>query len=322
MQRIAASGSSSWLTPDTNPERPNLGSNRLGDKSVLSQADRDWPTPHGNCWTGAWASGREGGLNIQTAVSLWPTPSAWDGAAGARQPDGKRDMQLRDLCGTNAPLWARGLRENEPVDLPVQPPTFWPTPTTSDDRTHSVAPTHGNSHGRVLGGVAAEWPTPTVNGNNNRADLSEKAGNGLATEAKLWPTASANDGKESSRPGQRRGQLDEAAEQLWATPRTAWASMIAESRETMEARGHNSRETLATQANSLCSRPDPANSTSGRRSSADIPHLNPLFVTHLMGWPLGWSDAEGEIEWNSFVSWATASSHWLQLMLSARCGTT
>ena len=33
-----------------------------------------------------------------------------------------------------------------------------------------------------------------------------------------WPTAGANDHKGSSQPGQRRGQLDEAAEQMWATP--------------------------------------------------------------------------------------------------------
>jgi hypothetical protein len=35
-----------------------------------------------------------------------------------------------------------------------------------------------------------------------------------------WPTATANDWKGSSRPGQRRGQLSEAAEQLWPTPQS------------------------------------------------------------------------------------------------------
>lgn len=32
------------------------------------------------------------------------------------------------------------------------------------------------------------WPTPTVNGNNNRAGLSSKSGDGLATAVKMWPT--------------------------------------------------------------------------------------------------------------------------------------
>ena len=32
------------------------------------------------------------------------------------------------------------------------------------------------------------WLTPTVNGNNNRAGLSAKSGDGLATTVKMWPT--------------------------------------------------------------------------------------------------------------------------------------
>jgi hypothetical protein len=32
-----------------------------------------WPTPHANCGTGAGTHG-EGGLNLQTAVRMWPTP--------------------------------------------------------------------------------------------------------------------------------------------------------------------------------------------------------------------------------------------------------
>lgn len=32
------------------------------------------------------------------------------------------------------------------------------------------------------------WPTPTVNGNNNRAGLSAKSGDGLATAVRMWPT--------------------------------------------------------------------------------------------------------------------------------------
>ena len=32
------------------------------------------------------------------------------------------------------------------------------------------------------------WPTPTVNGNNNRAGLSKNSGDGLATAVKMWPT--------------------------------------------------------------------------------------------------------------------------------------
>lgn len=33
------------------------------------------PTPHANCHTGPGTSGRDGGLNLQTAVARWPTPT-------------------------------------------------------------------------------------------------------------------------------------------------------------------------------------------------------------------------------------------------------
>lgn len=36
--------------------------------------------------------------------------------------------------------------------------------------------------------MEAPWPAPTVNGNNNRAGLSAKSGDGLATTVKMWPT--------------------------------------------------------------------------------------------------------------------------------------
>ena len=39
--------------------------------------------------------------------------------------------------------------------------------------------------------VQTLFPTPTVHGNNNRAGSSKKAGNGLATFVKLYPTPQA-----------------------------------------------------------------------------------------------------------------------------------
>jgi DNA (cytosine-5)-methyltransferase 1 len=41
------------------------------------------------------------------------------------------------------------------------------------------------------------WPTPTVCGNNNRTGSSAKAGDGLATAVKTWPTPAARDYKDS-----------------------------------------------------------------------------------------------------------------------------
>lgn len=50
-----------------------------GKESSSSQGDPSmWPTPHANCSTGAGRQGRKGGPNLQTAVTMWPTPTARD----------------------------------------------------------------------------------------------------------------------------------------------------------------------------------------------------------------------------------------------------
>lgn len=125
----------------------------------------------------------------------------------------------------------------------------------------------------------SSWPTATVNGNYNRKGCSPASGDGLATAAGLWPTAGANDWKGSSKPGQRRGQLDEAAEQLFP-----------------------------------CSRPDPETPPAGSASSPPGPtsrrQLNVRFVTWLMGLPAGWVD-EIPIESRSLKHWETRSARGL-----------
>jgi hypothetical protein len=72
------------------------------------------------------------------------------------------------------------------------------------------------------------WSTPHAHdakgGGRTPAQLEahrERTGAGarnLYEEAPTWPTPGANDDKGSAQIGQRRGQLDEAAEQKWRTP--------------------------------------------------------------------------------------------------------
>lgn len=72
-----------------------------------------------------------------------------------------------------------------------------------------------------------------------------------------WPWAGGNDWKGTSKPGQRRGQLDEAAEQLYPI-----------------------------------SLPVPETSQDGSESSPSTPpsrQLNPRFAAWLMGWDPGWT---------------------------------
>ena len=53
-----------------------------------------WPTPHANCHTGAGHQGRDYGLNVQTAVKMWPTPAAHEARLGYQRRDtGKKGSQ-------------------------------------------------------------------------------------------------------------------------------------------------------------------------------------------------------------------------------------
>lgn len=55
------------------------------------------------------------------------------------------------------------------------------------------------------------WPTPTVNGNNNRAGLSSKSGDGLATAVKMWPTPRRQSSTGASEHGDGGPDLQTAA---------------------------------------------------------------------------------------------------------------
>lgn len=53
----------------------------MTDPRHLTGAVHLWPTPHSSCSTGAGTQGRIGGLNLQTAMQMLPTPTSnrWDG---------------------------------------------------------------------------------------------------------------------------------------------------------------------------------------------------------------------------------------------------
>ena len=110
-----------------------------------------WPTPTASSVTGAGTSGRQGGMNIQTATMLsgWPTPVA----NTKDQPETKRGLEnlagLVKMAGWVTPTsrdWkdSAGMTAQrdgkERLDqLPRQAfMTGWPTPTTSNTRSPSV----------------------------------------------------------------------------------------------------------------------------------------------------------------------------------------
>lgn len=64
-------------------------------------------------------------------------------------------------------------------------------------------------HRTSVGGCSL-WPTPTVNGNNNRAGCSPTSGDGLATAVKKWPTPAARESRGPNKNGRFGDQLPNA----------------------------------------------------------------------------------------------------------------
>lgn len=140
----------------------------------------------------------------------------------------------------------------------------WPTAVVGDSRgsarhTTSTGVMHS---GTTLTDASRQWPTPrTITGGAESAERkkelgrTQSGGGDLQSAALNWPTAGANDWKGTAKVGQRRGQLDEAAEQMW----------------------HGPQDPTGTGAESP--------STSGLR-------LNPRFVEWLMGFPDEWTVCE------------------------------
>lgn len=132
------------------------------------------------------------------------------------------------------------------------------------------------NQGTTLTDAVRLWPTPNASLMNDgespeswerrNATLRENGinGNGMGTPltiaATTWPTPGANDHKGSAKEGQRRGQLDEAVEQLYPCAPPALTTV------------------------------DGPNSSTGGHGSR--PRLNPGFVCWLMGLPWWWTRAE------------------------------
>jgi hypothetical protein len=103
----------------------------------------------------------------------------------------------------------------------------WPTPTAvnrvRDEETlqkclaYRKENANQNSVPLYLAETVINWATPTVKGNNNAAGISEKAGDGLATQAKNWgtPRVPTNNGQ-----GQMKDNTSRIEDQvkMWTTP--------------------------------------------------------------------------------------------------------
>ena len=239
------------------------------------------------------------------------TASAVDYGGRWRESSARFDLGTRSWK-THQCLWVEDLPESS-VTLPRSgmtrrgillepmmsaPPTGanesgfsprWPTPLAGDGAKGWNAL---DSAGRpCLAAAVHQWPTPTVNGNNNRKGCSAKSGDGLATAVRMFPTPLAHDGKQNASPGAmaRRSPDLGAFVQMFRTPDTGAGGTSGLLKNGVKKResGHSVQMRLMDQVGGK---------------------LNPTWVEWLMGWPLGWTDL-GQSATDKCRSWRQSHSN-------------
>lgn len=319
----SSDGDETWLTPCGMTGQDWTGKQGLGGE--FAKQATNWPTPAAQEVDGPprpsrAATGRTTEYLGRT-VGLWTTPQAHDvtergsgqtPTAAAGNACLARDARLWPTPdaqvmndGTTPEAWERFTRDSKAkhgsgnghgTTLGMAS-RLWPTATSGDSRAsgrHTTDPDRAMHPGTSLTDAGRQWATPKTptGGAESRQSRQSRGSGGEDLEAQAtannWPTAGANDWKGSHRPGQRRGQLDEAAEQRWPTPRAE------DSESAGERVGRGVKDTLTAASRSL-SLPGPASESSGDASSPQTPtsrrpRLNPTFVEWMMGFPRGWTD--------------------------------
>jgi hypothetical protein len=191
------------------------------------------------------------------------------------------------------------------------------------------------------------WPTPTVSGNYNHAGSSEKAGDGLETAVKMWPTPKAQSSREPAihgeggmdlqtavkmfptptvqdykhrGPNSRQQGLAEAV--LWPTPNSRdW-------KDTGSTQGNRHSPNLGTMVQKYLT-PRASDIGKGEKSETFVKRmgdrtdncfqslpaqvggqLNPDWVEALMGYPQGWTDIEREVTLENIYPQAWLDGTW------------
>jgi hypothetical protein len=195
----------------------------------------------------------------------------------------------------------------------------WQTPSAADEESRGV-PKQGKQ--LMLDAQAKQWPTPkTPNGGqttNGAAGKKTKLQLSLAVAARLWPTAKAVTGGANSNRIERKqrtrtggADLQEEARQF---PTPAHRDYRHPNAKPGADRGRGS--TGEQLPNFIAHRfhLDRTSSTNGRKYSASLPALNPLFVEWLMGIPHAWTDS-APLETALYQSWRRTHTELLQRLI-------
>lgn len=166
----------------------------------------------------------------------------------------------------------------------------WPTPTAHDGRRPGADTL--STQGANLNRDAANWPPSPPDPKTETPGLESSQSD--PTLLPRWPTPGANDYKGSAKIGQRRRQLDEAAEQKWPTPNAV--------------QGNNSGR-----LDELGGRGNPYRGTEMGKAK-----LNPNFVDWMMGWPVGWTIARTGFDAREMASWRSRLRSLLAYLLGGQ----
>jgi hypothetical protein len=134
--------------------------------------------------------------------SQWPTPTAQNRVRNEATLQKCLDFRKRNANQNSVPLYLEETVRN------------WATPMSRD---HKGQTSWENQP--CLPNQVQQWATPTVKGNNNQNGISEKAGDGLTTQAKMWttPLVGATDRKTQFAQG---GTALPVQVRQWTTPST------------------------------------------------------------------------------------------------------
>jgi hypothetical protein len=104
--------------------------------------------------------------------------------------------------------FAESMEKGRLLTLNDQVAHLFPTPraTDADKGTRTPGGALGEArrgHGIDLTSYVQIFPTPTVNGNYNKAGTSPNSGNGLETVVKLFPAPACSDAKNNNPPSRR-----------------------------------------------------------------------------------------------------------------------
>lgn len=194
-----------------------------GKRPSYQEAKMMWPTP--NCpnggrkvpddaeWHGlttAYKDGKKVQVGLNSAVKMWPTPSA------PIPNDGEKPGTWLARAEKLKEQHKNGNGAGMPLSIAAQ---LWPTPTASLANPPADTWKEGEAwwkQSRASRNLAAlvqhpeRFPTPTKSdGMGGPGCSGREGGENLRTAVKRLPTPCTTDWKMSSKPGQRRGQLTE-----------------------------------------------------------------------------------------------------------------